>query len=157
MATFAQSRSKRSTPADRKPLKLSVGHDQVGDSVSIDYDALLNRQWVMAVLNGERFGFQIHEHPLHLAEPCGLIVHFVDDLGKFVATEPTAPDAPSDSTGTDTADSGTDVPEMSIMDGADVAKTLKQYIGEGKITLSEDKTPPLVRIIHAPINPDMLG
>lgn len=157
MATFAQSRSKRSTPDNGKPLKLSVGHDQVVDSVSIDYGALLNRQWVMTVLNGDRFGFQIHEHPLNLAEPCGLIVYFVDDLGKFIATEPAIPAEPGDSSEPSADDSNADAPEMSIMEGEDVTNTIKQYIGEGTITLSEDKTPPLVRIIHAPINPDMLG
>lgn len=150
MATFAQEK-KRNTKIDgTKPVKLSVGHAQIVDSVTIDIDAIARERWLMTVLNTDQFGFQIQQHPLRLDAPCGLIVWFVDAKGK-----PVTINAPEEADADD-AITENDDEEMSIMDGADVVNMLSQYIGEGAIEIVEGKFPPLVRIVTAPVNPDML-
>lgn len=157
MATFAQAKARTNPTGSGKPLKLSVGHDQVLDVVSIDYDSLRGHQWVMTVLNGKQFGFQIHHHPLNLADPHGLIIWFVDDHGKPVATEPSDVDSDAGLPARDAIQDGSYAEDMSIMEGDAVIETLKQYIGEGNITLIDGKYPPRVRIVTAPINPAVLG
>ena len=150
MATFAQANKKKNNSTGSKPVKLSVGHAQILDSVSIDLDAIARERWLMTILNGDQFGFQIQQHPLRLDSPRGLIVWFVDEKGKPVSTKEPEPADTDEDTG-ETYDE-----DMSIMDGADVVTMLNQYIGEGDIEVVEGKFPPLVRIVTAPVNPDML-
>ena len=157
MTTFAQAKKTSAPKARKGALKLSVGSDQLSGNVHIDYDAFLGSNWVVAILSGDQFGFQVHEHPLKLDAPVGMIIRLVDENGAPIPAPQS--EGVSNETGTNatSVDQSEDTLDMSIMDAQTTIETLKSYIGDGQIEVIEGKFPAGVRVVQCPINPDMLN
>lgn len=152
MATFAHTKGGKTTRATTGTMKLSVGRAQLQDTVSIDYDYIASRKWVVSIVDGDQFGLQVHAYPLHIDQPEGLVVMFVDDKRQPVLNS--VSDAVQDSSSKH--GHGDSVVDMTIEDGETVVKTLKAYTADAPIVEIEGNYPTNVYMVEATINSDML-